>query len=110
MSQIRAFYLCRRITEVDKAILDLKVQKRNLEIRFQNLCELIEKERTVAKELVVVGKRDRALLALKRAKLQDSSKENCERWIHEVDEMVGPWIDGLTMASKFCSKTCLYCS
>lgn len=42
----------------------------------------------MAKELVVMGKRDRALLSLKRAKLQDSSKENCERWIHKVDEML----------------------
>lgn len=59
-----------------------------MEVRFQNLCELIDKERKVAKELVVMGKRDRALLALKRAKLQDSSKESCEKWIYKVDEMV----------------------
>ena len=87
-SQLRVFCLCRRITEVDKAILDLKVQRRKLEVRFQNLCELIDKERKVAKELVVMGKRDRALLTLKRAKLQDSSKESCEKWIYKVDEMV----------------------
>jgi hypothetical protein len=35
-----------------------------------------------------MGKRDRALLALKRAKLQDLSKESCEKWIYKVDEMV----------------------
>ena len=64
MSQIRAFYLCRRITEVDKAILDLKVQKRNLEIRFQNLCELMITKPTV----------DEAIQSVKRieADIQDS--------------------------------------
>ena len=49
----------------------------------------IDRETAVARELVAAGKKPRALLALKRRRLQEGQAARLEAWLLNVEEMVG---------------------
>lgn len=82
------FLVRRRITDADKAILDLKALRRKLEGQKRRIDGLIEKEEKVARELLAGGKRDRAKLALKRKRLQQGALEKYEAWSFHVEGVV----------------------
>ena len=61
-----------RVTEQDKAVLQLKTQRDKLK-QYQKKIQLnLEKERELAKKLLKDGKKDRALLLLKKKRAQES--------------------------------------
>lgn len=81
-----------RVTEQDKAVLQLKQQRDKLK-QYQKRIELnLEKDRQLAKTLLTNGKRERAKLLLKKKHYQeqllsntDSQLENLERLVHDIE-------------------------
>jgi charged multivesicular body protein 6 len=76
------------INDVDRAVLTLKSQARKLEQQRTRIQGDIDRERQIAKELVAQGRKDRALLALKRRKLQEVQAERLDGWLLNVQGMV----------------------
>lgn len=76
------------ITEVDKAVLSLKAQRRRLEDHRKQVLNQIDREQAIARQLVVSGHRDRALLALKKRRIQETSLEKLDVWLINVESTV----------------------
>lgn len=81
-----------RVTEQDKAVLQLKQQRDKLK-QYQKKIEVnLEKDRQLAKKLLGEGKRDRAKLLLKKKKYQenllhstDTQLERLEQLTHDIE-------------------------
>ncbi|KAG7669052.1 putative Vacuolar protein sorting-associated protein 20-like protein 1 [Nannochloris sp. 'desiccata'] len=61
------------ITEVDRAVLGLKTQRHRLEDHRTRVTAQIGRETLVARQLIASEHKDRALLALKKKKLQENT-------------------------------------
>ncbi|KAI3976948.1 hypothetical protein MKX01_008806 [Papaver californicum] len=77
-----------KITDVDRAILSLKTQRRKLGQYQQQLDAVIEAEMTAARELIREKKKDRALLALKKKKTQEELLKQVDTWIMNVEQQL----------------------
>ncbi|KAL7106446.1 hypothetical protein ACP275_07G114400 [Erythranthe tilingii] len=77
-----------KITEVDKAILSLKTQRRKLGLYQQQLEVVIEAEKQAAKDLLREKRKDRALLALKKKKLQEDLLKQVDGWLINVEQQL----------------------
>ncbi|XP_059304619.1 vacuolar protein sorting-associated protein 20 homolog 2-like [Lycium ferocissimum] len=77
-----------KITEVDKAILSLKTQRRKLAQYQQQLEDVIEAEKQAAKDLLREKKKDRALLALKKKKVQEELLKQVDVWLINVEQQL----------------------
>jgi charged multivesicular body protein 6 len=85
-----------KITEVDKAILALKTQRRKL-AQFQlQLEKVIEAEKEAARQLVQQKKRDRALIALKKKRSQEDLLKQVDTWQMNVEQQLAD----IELASK----------
>lgn len=81
-----------RVTEQDKAVLQLKQQRDKLK-QYQKRIELnLEKDRLLARRLLADGKKDRAKLLLRKKLYQekllsntDSQLENLETLVHDIE-------------------------
>ncbi|KAJ2055366.1 Vacuolar protein sorting-associated protein 20 [Coemansia sp. S146] len=60
-----------KITAQDKAILDMKVQRDKLRMYQKRVQVVLDREDALARELLLKGDRQRALLALRRRKYQE---------------------------------------
>jgi charged multivesicular body protein 6 len=76
------------ITEVDKAVLSLKTQRRRLEDHRTRVTAQIERETLVARQLVASGYKDRAMMALKKKKLQENTLVKLDTFLLNVESMV----------------------
>lgn len=76
------------INDVDRAVLTLKSQARKLEQQRTRIQGDIDREQQIARELVAQGRKDRALLALKRRKLQEGQAERLDGWLLNVQGML----------------------
>ncbi|TVU29406.1 hypothetical protein EJB05_20970, partial [Eragrostis curvula] len=97
-----------KITEVDRAILTLKTQRRKLaqfqqQVRFPSpspseciLEKVIEAEKEAARQLVQQKKRDRALIALKKKKAQEELLKQVDAWQMNVEQQLAD----IELASK----------
>ncbi|XP_061191324.1 charged multivesicular body protein 6-like [Saccostrea echinata] len=81
-----------KVTEQDKAILQLKQQRDKLKQYQKKIVVQIEKDREVAKSLLKDGKKDKAKLMLRKKKFQESliektdgQLENIERMVHDIE-------------------------
>ncbi|KYQ58556.1 Charged multivesicular body protein 6 [Trachymyrmex zeteki] len=81
-----------RVTEQDKAILQVKQTRDKIKQYQKKIEQSLEKERLLAKELLKNGREDRALLLLRKKKYQeqvltraDGQLENLERMVHDLE-------------------------
>lgn len=77
-----------RVTEQDKAILQLKQQRDKLRQYQKRINVQLEKERLLAKQLLQNGKKDKALLLLKKKRYQDQLLDKTENQIGNLERMV----------------------
>ncbi|KAI3887231.1 hypothetical protein MKX03_023441 [Papaver bracteatum] len=77
-----------KITDVDRAILSLKTQRRKLGQYQLQLEAVIEAEMKAARELIREKKKDRALLALKKKKTQEELLKQVDTWIMNVEQQL----------------------
>ncbi|XP_077233312.1 vacuolar protein sorting-associated protein 20 homolog 1-like isoform X1 [Tasmannia lanceolata] len=77
-----------KITDIDKAILSLKTQRRKLAQYQQKLDAVIEAEKQAARDLIREKKKDRALLALKKKKTQEELLKQVDTWLINVEQQL----------------------
>ncbi|KAF4360991.1 hypothetical protein CsatB_018649 [Cannabis sativa] len=77
-----------KITDVDRAILSLKTQRRKLAQYQQQLDAIIEAEKQAARDLIRENKKDRALLALKKKKAQEELLKKVDVWVINVEQQL----------------------
>ncbi|RVW15654.1 Vacuolar protein sorting-associated protein 20-like 2 [Vitis vinifera] len=85
-----------KITDVDRAILSLKTQRRKLGQCQQQLDAVIEAEKQAARDLIREKKKDRALLALKKKKAQEELLKQVDAWVINVEQQLAD----IELASK----------
>ncbi|XP_029167015.1 charged multivesicular body protein 6 [Nylanderia fulva] len=97
-----------RVTEQDKAILQVKQARDKIRQYQRKIEQSLEKERLLAKELLKKGKKDRALLLLRKKKYQeqvlsraDGQLENLERMVHDLEfaQIEMKVVDGLKIGN-----------
>lgn len=81
-------YLAPEITEVDKAILSLKTQKKRLEDQSKLLENRMDTQKEAAKQLLAEKRKERALLMLKKKKLTEQQLHQLQNLLFKVEEMV----------------------
>ncbi|ONK70506.1 uncharacterized protein A4U43_C05F34410 [Asparagus officinalis] len=77
-----------KITDVDRAILSLKTQRRKLGQYQQKLEVVIEAEKQAARDLIREKRKDRALLALKKKKSQEELLKQVDTWLLNVEQQL----------------------
>ncbi|KAJ3608116.1 hypothetical protein NHX12_025166 [Muraenolepis orangiensis] len=77
-----------RVTEQDKAVLQLKQQRDKLRMYQKRVGLQLEKERLLAKQLLKNGKKDKALLLLKKKRYQDQLLDKTDNQISNLERMV----------------------
>ncbi|CAJ1081354.1 charged multivesicular body protein 6-like [Xyrichtys novacula] len=77
-----------RVTEQDRAVLQLKQQRDKLRQYQKKINLQLEKERLLAKQLLKDGKKDKALLLLKKKRYRDQLLEKAENQIGNLERLV----------------------
>lgn len=78
-----------RVTEHDKAVLQLKQQRDKLKQYQKRITLQLERERQVAKQLLHDGKKEKAKLLLKKKRYQEQLLEKTDNQISNLEKMVG---------------------
>ncbi|XP_076237213.1 vacuolar protein sorting 20 [Calliopsis andreniformis] len=102
-----------RVTEQDKAILQLKQTRDKIKQYQRRIEQSLEKERLIAKKLIQNGQKERALLLLRKKKFQeqvlsktDGQLENLERMVHDIEfaQIELKVVDGLKVGNTALKK------
>ncbi|XP_015597423.1 charged multivesicular body protein 6 isoform X2 [Cephus cinctus] len=102
-----------RVTEQDKAVLQLKLTRDKIKQYQRRIEQSIEKEREIARKLIHNGQKDRALLLLRKKKYQegvlaktDAQLDNLEQMVHNIEftQIETRVIDGLKVGNTALKK------
>ncbi|XP_048762341.1 charged multivesicular body protein 6-A-like [Ostrea edulis] len=102
-----------KVTEQDKAILQLKQQRDKLKQYQKKIVVQIAKDREVAKSLLKDGKKNKAKLMLRKKKFQESLIEktdgqldNIERMVHDLEfaQIESQVVQGLKVGNNSLKK------
>ncbi|KAF4084867.1 hypothetical protein AMELA_G00111010 [Ameiurus melas] len=77
-----------RVTEQDRAVLQLKQQRDKLKQYQKKITLQLGKERQLAKQLLNDGKKEKALLLLKKKRFQEQLLDKTENQISNLERMV----------------------
>ncbi|XP_034645487.1 charged multivesicular body protein 6 [Trachemys scripta elegans] len=77
-----------RVTEQDKAVLQLKQQRDKLKQYQKRITLNLERERSVARQLLRDGKKEKAKLLLKKKRYQEQLLDKTENQISNLERMV----------------------
>ncbi|XP_069786055.1 charged multivesicular body protein 6 [Narcine bancroftii] len=77
-----------RVTEQDKAVLQLKQQRDKLKQYQKKIGIQLEKERELARQLLRGGKKEKAKLLLKKKRYQEQLLDKTEVQISNLEQMV----------------------
>ncbi|KAL5719564.1 hypothetical protein ACHQM5_012320 [Ranunculus cassubicifolius] len=77
-----------KITDVDKAILSLKTQRRKLGDYQRQLEAVIDAEKQAAKDLIREKRKERAMVALKKKKAQEELLKQVDTWLINVEQQL----------------------
>ncbi|KAJ3552032.1 hypothetical protein NM688_g4374 [Phlebia brevispora] len=77
-----------KITKQDRAILDLKLQRDKVKQYRKKIQAVLDREHEIAKEQLSVGHKDRALLALRRRRYQESLLAKTDSQLENLENLV----------------------
>ncbi|CAM2102091.1 charged multivesicular body protein 6 [Lepidochelys kempii] len=77
-----------RVTEQDRAVLQLKQQRDKLKQYQKRITLNLERERAVARQLLRNGKKEKAKLLLKKKRYQEQLLDKTENQISNLERMV----------------------
>ncbi|KAL9643411.1 hypothetical protein ABK040_010026 [Willaertia magna] len=77
-----------KVNEHDKAVLELKTQRDKIKMYQKKIQTVILKETDIARQLVKDGKKDKALLALKKKKYQETLLDKTQKQLDNLQKMV----------------------
>ncbi|XP_027523349.1 charged multivesicular body protein 6 isoform X1 [Corapipo altera] len=77
-----------RVTEQDRAVLQLKQQRDKLRQYQKRLSLGLERERALARQLLKDGKKEKAMLLLKKKRYQEQLLDKTENQISNLERMV----------------------
>jgi len=77
-----------RVTEHDKAVLELKCQRDKVKAYQKRMANVVEKEKETARELLKAGRKDKALLVLKKKKRQEQLLHQSEAQLDNIEQMI----------------------
>ncbi|KAG2243776.1 hypothetical protein Bca52824_094385 [Brassica carinata] len=77
-----------QITDVDRAILSLKTQRRKLGQYQQQLEKVIEAEKQAARDLIRQNRKEKALLALRKKRTQEELLKQVDQWVINVEQQL----------------------
>ncbi|CAN9508851.1 unnamed protein product [Ophioblennius macclurei] len=77
-----------RVTEQDRAILQLKIQRDKLRQYQKRINLQLEKERSLARQLLKDGKKEKALLLLKKKRYQEQLLDKTDNQISNLERLV----------------------
>lgn len=77
-----------RVTEQDKAILQLKQQRDKLKQYQRRVAQQLERERALARQLLRDGRKERAKLLLKKKRYREQLLDKTETQISSLEAMV----------------------
>ncbi|KAI6226442.1 hypothetical protein M3Y99_01294700 [Aphelenchoides fujianensis] len=78
-----------RLTEQDRALMSLKIERDNLQKAYKRHEQGIERHKEMAKELLHKGHKDRALMLLKRKKFEETMMGRIEKHLQQIYTMIG---------------------
>ncbi|XKL63893.1 hypothetical protein PGB90_006257 [Kerria lacca] len=76
-----------RITDHDKTILELKIQRDNLKKYQLRIEAILENDRNLAKRLLTEGKKDRAKLLLRKKRFQEQLLEQTDGQLENLEKL-----------------------
>jgi len=77
-----------KITTQDKAILDLKLQRDKLRQYQKKIQVILDREHAIAKAHMASGQKDRAVIALRRRKYQQSLLLKTDNQLENLEQLV----------------------
>ncbi|KAI0320370.1 Snf7 family [Amylostereum chailletii] len=77
-----------KITAQDKAILDLKLQRDKLKQYQRKVKVVLDREHEIARQHLAAGQKDRALIALRRRKYQESLLTKTDGQLENLEQLV----------------------
>ncbi|PBL01224.1 hypothetical protein ARMGADRAFT_1160449 [Armillaria gallica] len=77
-----------KVTPQDRAILDLKLQRDKLRQYQKKIQVILDREHAIAKEHLAAGRKDRAVVALRRRKYQQSLLLKTDGQLENLEQLV----------------------